>query len=427
MLIHKELTDYLKEKDFETFMQAWKIQFEKHGTMAGNATIILTPQNRENIENFIGIDTKSKPQIQLSWAKFKKQLSKTKFENVDFIKVLELYFGEELLTKTETVERRRNEVIMFLETLLNEEMNHQAKSWIEESIRKRNSTFLHVIQNKESEEILYDNFVTVFKALNYLPFNKPKSIAVFSSKLTQDPHALDQDTPLYYLLTQALLYIKSTQNQNSAIETDILNQFGLFKEDINNYCTIYGFSATTNGKVHQGWEGFYQQKEFWNVNLNNVRNIDDLEPKDSKAIFILENPSIFEALVKTTQSESLQLSFICSNGQPTQILYNILDKINNKNIPIYYAGDFDPEGLLMAQRLLDYSPCLKLWHYTIEDYQAQRSKKKATSPRIKMLAQLKDPQLIQIGNYVNDYGIGYQENMLETYKSSLLKFKMVDP
>lgn len=43
-----------------------------------------------------------------------------------------------------------------------------------------------------------------------------------------------------------------------------------------------------------------------------------------------------------------------------------------------YSGDMDPEGLLIAQRLVNRYPSLHLWHYEIDDYKAALSNQKAS-------------------------------------------------
>lgn len=89
---------------------------------------------------------------------------------------------------------------------------------------------------------------------------------------------------------------------------------------------------------------------------------------------------------------------------------------------MFYAGDFDPEGLLIAQRLLDRYETLDLWLYNEDDYRGQFANKKATDRRIKMLSQLSDSRLILIGENIREFGVGYQENMLNSYIQAIRKW-----
>lgn len=426
MLVHQEFNDYLKEGNFNEFMQAWKLQFEKLGTLGGVAIIKLNDENRLDIENFIGVNTKKNQHLKLSWRKFKQILLKTRYAEVDFVKVLELYFDTELITKKTQQERNHERTEKFFEKLLEENLSVLARQWIEDVLQTKSSVYQDVLKNKDKENQKYKDILIITKALDHLPSSdkQQKSLAVFASQMTGNPHAFDQGTSLHFLLTQALIYTSSIMDSTHDHKepVDYLMRFGLFKEDINNYCSIYGLSAIKDGILHAGWDGFYQHKEAWNVNLNNVLNVDTIVAKEITGIYIVENPSIFEALVDEVTKLSKPYALICSNGQPTQVVYALLDKIEMLDIPMFYAGDFDPEGLLIAQRLLDRYETLDLWLYNEDDYRGQFANKKATDRRIKMLSQLSDSRLILIGENIREFGVGYQENMLNSYIQAIRKW-----
>ncbi|MBM6821046.1 DUF2399 domain-containing protein, partial [Clostridium saudiense] len=62
------------------------------------------------------------------------------------------------------------------------------------------------------------------------------------------------------------------------------------------------------------------------------------------------------------------ISLICTSGQLNLSSYIVLNKIRNlKNI--YYAGDFDPEGLMIAYKIKKrYKNKVKFLNYTKESY-----------------------------------------------------------
>ena len=45
---------------------------------------------------------------------------------------------------------------------------------------------------------------------------------------------------------------------------------------------------------------------------------------------------------------------MCMNGQPRRASILLLDLAAQAGIRICYAGDFDPEGLLIAQKVIQY-------------------------------------------------------------------------
>ena len=82
---------------------------------------------------------------------------------------------------------------------------------------------------------------------------------------------------------------------------------------------------------------------------------------------------------------------------------------------IYYSGDFDPEGLVIADKLKNrYGENLTLWRYGIGDYNKSMSKEKINNSRIKKLKNLKNKELIGIGETIKHRGYaGYQEMIID--------------
>ena len=80
----------------------------------------------------------------------------------------------------------------------------------------------------------------------------------------------------------------------------------------------------------------------------------------------------------------------------------LLDLLSRES-RLHYAGDFDPEGLGIAQRLKDrYGSRLELWEYKPEYYLRARSAENLPegmiSPeRMKKLDKLRDAELVKSG------------------------------
>ena len=95
----------------------------------------------------------------------------------------------------------------------------------------------------------------------------------------------------------------------------------------------------------------------------------------------------------------------------------LLDLLAKGGIEIYYSGDFDPEGLDIAQKLVSrYGNQLKLWCYETELYQKSMFFETISESRLKMLNRLTDKRLVAIGTLLKEYRHpGYQENIMEQY------------
>lgn len=65
-----------------------------------------------------------------------------------------------------------------------------------------------------------------------------------------------------------------------------------------------------------------------------------------------------------------------------------MDKFTEESM-FWYAGDFDPEGLLIAQRLkLRYKKQLELWKYHVDLYEKYLSEVELSDRRIKELERI---------------------------------------
>lgn len=102
---------------------------------------------------------------------------------------------------------------------------------------------------------------------------------------------------------------------------------------------------------------------------------------------------------------------MCMNGQPRLASLLVLDLLAKTNTIVYYAGDLDPEGLLIAQKLAQYYK--GEFHYWCMDenhYEKCRSKEKISAKRMKILEKIRDERLLPVVEQIKMYEVsGYQE------------------
>ncbi|MGI6006115.1 MAG: DUF2399 domain-containing protein [Ruminococcus sp.] len=105
------------------------------------------------------------------------------------------------------------------------------------------------------------------------------------------------------------------------------------------------------------------------------------------------------------------------NGQPRLSSLLILDLLTKGGTKVWYAGDFDPEGLLIAQKLKQYYQGeFHYWHMTAADYEKSRSREMISPRRLKMLDKIWDEQLTETAEAVKtEKTAGYQENIWSVY------------
>ena len=251
---------------------------------------------------------------------------------------------------------------------------------------------------------------------NALPYRTQKSVylAVFAAAVTGNPHAFDQGTAEGKILYQV---IQMDLGQRG-IQVETLEMFPAYKrqksyllagiliDDISNYALLYNVHAIKkNGELHRGMDGFCQEKNMVQVPLTVLSEWERIECVDHE-IFIVENPSVFALICG-------EKSCMCMNGQPRLAGLLVLELLAKSGTKVYYSGDLDPEGILIAQKLSQYyRGTFCYWHMTPFDYEQCRSKEIISEKRKKMLQKITDERLLPVVDAVTKYGVaGYQESI----------------
>ncbi|MBV4150894.1 TIGR02679 domain-containing protein [Holdemanella biformis] len=404
-------------------MQLWKKQYEKYGTCKGSIDLVLNDSNRECISGLMGKDYYGVDCVHITFRQLQKAMLNTKYENCDFNEVLKMYFNQRVLTNKYRQEQEQMRVQNIFKQFFKQEGKSQ--QWIYNTYTNRDSVYIRIVQaSKENEQKCINTVCVVMKALNHLPMwkNKKENISIFASYHTKNPHAFDKNTFAYYLMMHGIVYFLKVDFPKTNLEqNEILYRAGLYQDGISNYCSVARLQAfNENNQPHLGWTGFYDSYEALNVNMDNLLHIHFITCCDR--VYIVENPSVFQALLKKIKKEKIEkIGLVCTNGQLNYSAYLLLDILVNSNIEIYYSGDMDPEGLLIADKIKQRYPSIKLWCYDVRQYEISKSKEQATDQRMHMLDALKDETLIRIGKCIseNKNRVGYQENMIEEYHKTL--------
>lgn len=93
----------------------------------------------------------------------------------------------------------------------------------------------------------------------------------------------------------------------------------------------------------------------------------------------------------------------------------VLDLFAKSGIRVYYVGDLDPEGILIAQKLSQYYKGeFHYWHMETADYEKCRSEEVISPKRMKILERITDGRLKPVVDRIEEYGpAGYQEMLVE--------------
>ena len=87
----------------------------------------------------------------------------------------------------------------------------------------------------------------------------------------------------------------------------------------------------------------------------------------------------------------------------------------DERVSFRYAGDMDPEGLDIAQRILDSFPGrVHIWRMSGDDYEKALSQEQVSERRLEMMKNLTNPVLKNTARKIREQKrAGYQEMLLE--------------
>ena len=145
------------------------------------------------------------------------------------------------------------------------------------------------------------------------------------------------------------------------------------------------------------------------LNVSNISSLKELYTLNKK-VLIVENPSVLKYLVGKTK-----WGIIVTNGNPNLAFYEIMKKFNNHQF--YYNGDFDPEGLLIADKLKSKYANLELIFYDLEHFNKCLSNKEISKQRLKKLNNIVNNDVNIIKSAILETKmVGYQESLITDLK-----------
>jgi uncharacterized protein (TIGR02679 family) len=418
--LERQCIEYFKRnKGYKRLFEGIREKYRSLGSLSGTVVLNnLSQFEQEALSGLLRKDYYSKKSASIKVEKVIKVLEDTRFSEVNFENVLKGYFGEELVSKKEERNLYELEREEYFNDFLVKFKGTRGEEWLRSFLQSKGNAYKMLSQKYDKEkDNLSLTLLFVMKALNALSFNEKNltRLALFSSNISKNPHTFDQDRDCGKLLLYGISYFLNIDYPSTAEErTEALYKAGVINDEVSNYTTISGLLAYKENKVHEGWMGFYETSEPLQVSLWNLSEIDYIV-SPSKKVFVFENPTVFSEVLYSTRNKKPPL--ICTYGQIKIASLILLDKLLDRVDAIYYSGDFDPEGLLIADRLKKrYKDKLILWRYDADDYFSIKSDKSIEASRIKKLDKLKCQELKELGEYIRREGNpAYQELLVEKY------------
>lgn len=349
----REASKFLKEnKQFNKLLDAMKEKYIRMGKLTGKV-LINDLTNEESLAlSAIEPEIYGKNFGDVSIKKFVNYFTKGRFEGIDFFEVFNDYYGGTLKTNKEDKEERGNKKDDFLSDLLGKTKEAHVEIWLKALMEyKKYGYNIFLKQYKENKNILREIILNLQKAMDFISFSPEDGIplATLSSKATKDSHYFDIDKCAGKLLLQVLAYYME-QNMNYSLEdiNEVLSFNGIIRDEISNSTITAGLFCYDENEEIIGYKWFRREMEPLILSIHNIKGIKAITARE-KIVFIFENPTSFYEVLK--ECKNLRPSLICISGQPNSSTHIILNKLIKYGCKIFYAGDFDPEGIIICDNL----------------------------------------------------------------------------
>ena len=414
----KECIAYFKENVvWDRVLSKFRKKYRSYGSFAG--TIVLEGLREDEISELEGFFAKNyhgRKSARITAEQFSKALAQSRFAGVEPESLLEQYFERPLLSKSEEQriwQSRREEILERLQTKYQGTPAQHLLSDVAELAKLRK-----IKSHKEWEQQL----VLSAEIINHLPYRRNKLVylAVFATQMTGDPHAFDynrdQGQLLCQLVTMELQKRHVTVNQSDLFPALYRQQsflkVGILLNDVSNYAMLYGVTAyKQDGTIHEGTRGFSEEDDMMQIPLSVLNGWKRIECVDHR-IYIVENPSVYAELCAANPNTS----YMCMNGQPHLAGLMVLELLAASDTEVYYAGDLDPEGILIAQKVAQfYKGTFHYWHMTADEYEKSLSNEMyLPENRIKSLDNITDVRLQPVADLIRQKKlVGYQERIFD--------------
>ncbi len=430
----KECVGYFKKRDvYKKLFSALRKKYASLGHMGGVIKLSgLSSNEKYDLEGFFKKDLHLEEDVKISYAFMEKSLKNSKFAPLSWEEVLIAYFKEPLIINKDKKEKELNIRNSFFEECALNCHNKIVLKWFLHIFKEKGkgSQIIFKMYNENTKELeLFLN--KLFAAFGKLPCFEKKLLLlpVFAAKTTGNPHFFDLKTSACKLLLSFIEYFLENKNSHepdisgrevlSGIEytEKLLYSAGILKDNVSNTCLVYGLHGVKkDGSIHKGIEGGFIEKEPVQVTLKTLSTLEYLwtgnGTQDIKKIYVVENPAVFSYLADTCPDGA----FICGNGQFKLAFYITLELLKGK-YTIFYAGDFDADGLLIAQKLKNrYPRQVVLWEYKKEYYKKYLSDVQLDNTALNKLEKVVANELQPVKNCILKYKRAvYQEAMLEIY------------
>lgn len=400
------LWTYFKEHDeFERIMNALKNKYISLGRYSGTIELInLTECEAKGLSKFFGQKLLIGQTFKTSFSKIEKRLKNTIYEDFNWEELFTNYFGK-LPKPKATIKMQKIEDEQKFFQSITQNLSEPLKQEFIKILEEKSSIQTTILKRFHKEKNFKKDLSNILDIIDHLEKLTPSTLPLIAS-CTGNPHFLDMITQNNSLFIKILAKYKGLEEPVTNQEKiNFLSEFGIGIDDLSNYAITYMLDSDTSFI-----KSFKEAKEPLNINLHNIIKVDKLYT-ESEHVFIFENPSLLSKLL------SMEVPIIITSGNPNYVVYKLLDKLTQSGTHIHYNGDFDPEGLVIANNLKRRYSGLQLFCYDDLDYYNTLSDNVLSDHRLKKLNKIENLDLKRIADLLTTKKqCGYQENNIDRIK-----------
>lgn len=358
-----------RHEAFVKLFQLFKKKYYSLGSMRGTVSLKdFQAQEIEEIAGFLGVPTAHLVRkASVSLKQFEEKLETSAFAHFTLVELVEQILHEQLQTKEQAQLEKEAVEADFIEQL--RELLVYCPKWLAQiEQRAQDSRFIW----QQQEEILSEIERVATAISQILPKNEFERLPIFAQRTTGNPHAFDAQSlggklllhAAYSLSDEEMPYPKTT-----AEKVDLLATLQIIQDDLWNFVTYQGLYGYVDEEVHPLWEAAVQTASAVNMPMRELMKISRVQPVNGQAVWVVENSGVASTLMDAHPNAPI----ICTHGQLRMASWRLFDLLP-PDVKIYYSGDLDPEGLLIAQKIVArYGTRVKLWQMNEASYQLGKS------------------------------------------------------
>jgi uncharacterized protein (TIGR02679 family) len=191
-------------------------------------------------------------------------------------------------------------------------------------------------------------------------------LPVLANEVLGTSHGLDPGRPVTTLVLRGLAAVADRPPPRSSAERrDLWDRAGVVENDLSCDVLVLGLAPIEGGLIGEAVRLLAAAGEPVRLTLRQLVGWDLVLPSTPR-VYACENPVVVAAAADRLGAACPPL--VCVEGYPNQAALKLLVRLA-RYTELHYHGDFDWDGLRIANRLLEAIP-FRPWRFTAADYRA---------------------------------------------------------